>query len=311
MSAWVLAVVAVLFAVLLALGLKQHGRRVRLPGSGHEMWAVLDRLRLEGRDRLRRQLAIDDTMIVPGHTGLLMSMSALSVVWIRGASSGSLEAVGVVLSVLAGVLALAAGVLDLRENRAVRTVLDLWQPIPVPTAPDEDEAAARQELRRQQAARIDPATRTCEPGVGLEVPPHRPRRRVDADRERHRRHRRPPALTRSLPESEVSTAARWRSLLDHLTSRRDVGGRAARAPGRGRESRPPVTSVGGLDSRSLLDHLTSRRDVGGRAARAPGRGRVSRPPVTVGRRSRQPLAARPPHESGGELVAHHASAEGG
>ena len=161
MSAWVLAVVAVLFAVQLALGLRQHGRRVRLPGSGHEMWAVLDRLQLEGRDRLRRQLAIDDTMIVPGHSGLLMSMSGLSVVWIRGASSGSLEAVGVVLSVLAGLLALAAGVLDLRENRAVRKVLDLWQPIPVPTAPDEDEAAARQELRRQQVARIDPATRSA------------------------------------------------------------------------------------------------------------------------------------------------------
>ncbi len=50
-------------------------------------------------------------------------------------------------------------------------------------------------------------------------------------------------------ESEVSTAARWRSLLDHL--RGDVGGRAARAPGRGRVSRPPVLGVGGLDSRSL------------------------------------------------------------
>ncbi|MDZ5662219.1 hypothetical protein SFC79_10625 [Nocardioides sp. S-58] len=133
----------------------------QLAGSGHAMGAFLDRVGRHGCNELRRGLRTDDRAIVPGYTLLLVALCALSVVWVRAASSGALEAVATVLGVLAGLLAVAAGVLDLLENRALRRVLDDWQPIPIPVAPDEAEAAERQQRRRSQVAAIDGPSRAA------------------------------------------------------------------------------------------------------------------------------------------------------
>lgn len=133
----------------------------QLAGSGHAAGALLDRLGPDGCDELRRGLRTDDRVIVPGYTLILVALCALSVVWVRAASSGALEVVGVALALLFGLLAVAAGILDLLENRALRQVLDGWQPIPVPSSPDEEEAAERQQRRRTQVAAIDAPSRTA------------------------------------------------------------------------------------------------------------------------------------------------------
>lgn len=168
MTAWVLVAVALAFAVLLTAGLQEHARsfpgsivKLQLAGTGHALGALLDGLDDAGRGGLRRALRVDDTLIVPGYTGLLVSLCALSVIWVREAADGVLEGVGIVLALASGLLAVVAGILDLLENRALRRALDAWHPIPIPTAPEETEAAGRQEQRRTQVAAIDPASRTA------------------------------------------------------------------------------------------------------------------------------------------------------
>lgn len=168
MTAWILLAVALVFAVLLVVGLQEHARtfhasivKLQLAGTGHAVGTLLDRLDDADRDGLPRALRIDDTLIVPGYTGLLVSLCALSVVWVRAAAGGALEVVGIALAVASAVLAVAAGILDLLENRALGRVLAAWQRIPIPTAPDETEAAGRQEQRRTQVAAIEPASRTA------------------------------------------------------------------------------------------------------------------------------------------------------
>jgi hypothetical protein len=168
MTAWILVAVALVFAVLLVVGLQEHARtfqssivKLQLAGTGHAVGGLLDRLDADDRDGLPRALRIDDTLIVPGYTGLLVSLCALSVVWVRAAAGGALEVVGIALALASALLAVVAGVLDLLENRALRGVHDAWHRIPIPTAPDETEAAGRQEQRRAQVAAIDPASRTA------------------------------------------------------------------------------------------------------------------------------------------------------
>jgi hypothetical protein len=168
MTAWILVAVALVFAVLLVVGLQEHARsfrasivKLQLAGTGHAVGGLLDRLDVDDRDGLPRALRVDETLIVPGYTGLLVSLSALSVVWVRAAAGGALEVVGITLAVASALLAVVAGVLDLRENRALRRVHDAWHRIPSPTSPDETEAAGRQEQRRTQVAAIDPASRTA------------------------------------------------------------------------------------------------------------------------------------------------------
>jgi len=168
MTAWILLAVALAFAVLLTVGLQEHARtfrasivKLQLAGTGHAVGALLDRLDVAGRGGLRRALRIDDMLIVPGYTGLLVSLCALSVVWVRAAAGGALEAVGIALGLAFALLAVVAGILDLLENRALRRVLDVWHQIPIPTSPEETEAAGRQEQRRTQVAAIEPASRTA------------------------------------------------------------------------------------------------------------------------------------------------------
>ena len=168
MTAWILVAVALVFAVLLVVGLQEHARtfqssivRLQLAGTGHLVGAQLDRLEDADRDGLPRALRVDDTLIVPGYTGLLASLCLLSVVWVRAAAGGALEVVGTALALTAALLVVVAGVLDLRENRALRRVHDTWHRIPIPTSPDETEAAGRQEQRRTQVAAIDRASRTA------------------------------------------------------------------------------------------------------------------------------------------------------
>ena len=168
MTTWIVVAVALVFAVLLVVGLQEHARtfqssivKLQLAGTGHVLGGLLDRLDADDRDGLRRALKVDDTLIVPGYTGLLVSLSALSVVWVRAAASGALEVVGIALGLVFVLFAVVAGVLDLLENRALRRVHDSWHRIPIPTAPDETEAAGRQEQRRTQVAAIDPASRTA------------------------------------------------------------------------------------------------------------------------------------------------------
>lgn len=168
MTTWIVVAVALVFAVLLVVGLQEHARtfqssivKLQLAGTGHVLGGLLDRLDADDRDGLRRALKVDDTLIVPGYTGLLVSLSALSVVWVRAAASGALEVVGIALGLVFVLFAVVAGVLDLLENRALRRVHDSWHRIPIPTSPDETEAAGRQEQRRTQVAAIDPASRTA------------------------------------------------------------------------------------------------------------------------------------------------------
>lgn len=168
MTAWILVAVGLAFAVLLVVGLQEHARsfrasivKLQLAGTGHVAGAQLDRLEEADRDGLPRALRVDDTLIVPGYTGLLVSLCALSVVWVRAAADGALEVVGIALALLFALLAVVAGLLDLRENRALRRVHAAWHRIPIPTTPDETEAAVRQEQRRAQVAAIEPASRTA------------------------------------------------------------------------------------------------------------------------------------------------------
>jgi hypothetical protein len=172
---WLLGLLLVALAALFVVGFLRHGRVFRAPppdqwpsvfklqlaGSGLAMAPLLERLGEQGRSAFRAALRIDDRMIVPGYAGFLAVASLLSILPIRAASSGGLEAVGVAAACLAVLLALAAGALDLVENRALRTVLDAWREIPMPQSPAEEEAAARQELRRQLVDAIDGPSRAA------------------------------------------------------------------------------------------------------------------------------------------------------
>ena len=133
----------------------------QLAGSGHAMGRLLDRLDADGYDDLRRGLRTDSRVIVPVYTVVLVGLCVLSVFAVRAAADGGPSVVGVMLALLFALIAVVAGVLDLGENRALGRVLDGWQPIPIPAAPEETEAAERQERRRTQVAAIDPDCRTA------------------------------------------------------------------------------------------------------------------------------------------------------
>lgn len=175
MSALAGWLVAAALLVLLLAGVVRHGqvfqappsrtwpsvRQLQRAGSGATIAPMLDRLGAPGRAALARALRIDGLMIVPGYAGMLAVLSLLGILTVRSASSGAWEAVGIIASVLASAAALAAGGLDLIENRALSQVRASWQDVPIPARPNEQEAAQRQATRRRQVAGIDGPCRTA------------------------------------------------------------------------------------------------------------------------------------------------------
>jgi hypothetical protein len=133
------------------------------------MARLLDQLGPGGRAAFRRALRIDGRMIVPGYSGLLVVSGLLSILPVSHASNETLEVLGISAALLAVLLALSAGVLDLVENNALDQVLAAWQDIPIPPRPAEAEAAERQERRRRQVAALDAPSRAVATAASRKV----------------------------------------------------------------------------------------------------------------------------------------------
>lgn len=172
-AGWVVVGVA---TIVLIAAIRAHGRVMRTPpsaaapwpkiipielaGSGERMALLLDRLGSIGRERLQVALRID-SLIIAGYVALLTTLCLMSTATVRAASGGTLETIGLVVATVMAVATVAAGCLDLVENRALQAVIKSYRDRPLPAEPNEDEAAARATQRREDVVNIDGPSRVA------------------------------------------------------------------------------------------------------------------------------------------------------